>query len=76
MQGKTYILEKEDWDNLQTILKLKLITHTEIRMIESFMRKFIDPNCKLCGNCHSQHRFAHLVITNFSKDNIIKKKKK
>lgn len=55
----------EQIEQAETIKNLKLAGGAEVRLIQGFIREFIDPSAQVCPHCSGQIRFAWTRVNNW-----------
>lgn len=57
-------LDKEDKENLKYIKEHKG-SRIDVKILEAFIRKHIDPTCRVCPTCPTQVRYAIRRVENW-----------
>jgi len=64
-------LEENELKDIQMLVNLKSIDKTQVKLMESYIRLYIDHKAHVCGHCHAQIKFAHTRLVGWY-NNVIK----
>jgi hypothetical protein len=53
------MIEQEDYIITEKLLKLKIITATDVAEMERIIKKYLDKTANICRHCPAQIRFFH-----------------
>lgn len=63
------IITKADNEILQKVLYLTKANNSDVKLMQEFMIKYIDPNVHICLHCGGQIRFAHKRLLKWYEQN-------
>lgn len=59
------MIEKTDYLEAERLLKLIKFTKPDVESLETIMKKYVDPRCRVCNKCRSQIKFTLKRLENW-----------